>query len=105
MGWVTRLGGWGLLMAGALAAGTFAAASPEMSPQTDQTSESDKSNQINKAAPGKQKQPVPWSSTCSAAARNLPLECALEQRAFMRQSGQLIAMFPISASACTQKPL
>jgi invasion protein IalB len=105
MGWVTRLGGWGLLMAAALAAGPFAAASQETNTQTDQASGADPSNQSNQAAPGTQKQPVPWSSTCSATARNLPLECALEQRAFVRQSGQLIAMFTIRVPADTKKPV
>ncbi|WP_162918951.1 invasion associated locus B family protein [Taklimakanibacter deserti] len=79
------------MMAAALAAGAFAAASQETTGQT------------NQAAP--KKQPIPWSSTCSAAARNLPLECALEQRAFVRQSGQLIGMVTIRVPSDTKKPV
>ncbi len=88
---LVRLGSLCLMMAAALAAGAFAAASQETTGQT------------NQAAP--KKQPIPWSSTCSAAARNLPLECALEQRAFVRQSGQLIGMVTIRVPSDTKKPV
>ena len=63
MGWVMRRGVLGLVMAGALAANVLAVASQETNDQAKETSQ---------GAPAKQKQPIPWSSTCSSAARNLP---------------------------------
>jgi invasion protein IalB len=96
MGWLARLGGLGFLMAAALAAGAIAAASQETSDQAGQT---------NEAGPAKERQLVPWSSSCSAAARNLPLECAVEQRAFVRQSGKLIGMITVRIPADTKKPV
>lgn len=96
MGWPMRLGGLGMLMAGALAASAIAAASQEATGQDNQTS------QPNQA---KQKQTIPWSSSCSSAGRGLPLECALEQRAFVRESRQLIGMLTIRVPADTKKPV
>lgn len=96
MGWVMRRGVLGLVMAGALAANVLAVASQETNDQAKETSQ---------GAPAKQKQPIPWSSTCSSAARNLPLECAIEQRAFVRESGQLIGLITIRVPAETKKPV
>jgi invasion protein IalB len=96
MGSGARLGGLGLLMAGALSASVFATAAQEATDQTKGT---------NQPAATKQKQPIPWSSTCSAAARNLPLECALEQRAFVRESGQFIGLITIRVPSDTKKPV
>lgn len=93
MGWLMRLGSLCVLMAAVLGATAFAAASQETTGQT------------NQANPAKQKQPIPWSSTCSAAARNLPLECALEQRAFVRETGQLIGQITIRVPSETKKPV
>lgn len=92
MGWLTRLGSLCILMAATLAASAFAAASQETTGQT------------NQANPAK-KQPIPWSSTCSAPARNLPLECALEQRAFIRETGQVIGQITIRVPSETKKPV
>ncbi len=98
MRWVVRLGALGLLMAVALAAGAFAASQGT----NDQTAQTDQTNQ---AGPAKPKQPIPWSSTCSAAARNLPLECAVEQRAFVRQSRRLVGKVTVRVPADTKKPV
>jgi invasion protein IalB len=99
MGWQMRLGGLGMLMAGALAASAFAAASQETIGQGNQT------NQPNQPNQAKQKQTIPWSSSCSSAGRGLPLECALEQRAFVQKTGQLIGMLTIRVPADTKKPV
>jgi invasion protein IalB len=85
-----------MLVAGMLAASAIAASSQEAT---------DPANQPNQAGPAKQKQRIPWSSTCSSGARGLPLECALEQRAFVRESGQLIGMVTIRVPGDTKKPV
>jgi invasion protein IalB len=103
MGWLTRGGAWALLVAGALATSALAAASQDTNAQTDQAGQTD--DQANQAAPGKQKQPIPWLSNCSAPARNQPLECAVEQRAFVRQSGRLIGQITIRVPPDTKKPV
>jgi invasion protein IalB len=82
-----------------LAAGASTLASQEASDQASQTDQTDQPDQAN------QKQPIPWSSTCSAAARNLPLECAVEQRAFVRQSGKLVGTITVRVPADTKKPV
>lgn len=82
-----RLGSFSVWLAGALAAGALAAASQEAN------------------TPAKQKQPIPWSSTCSSAGRGLPQECALEQRAFVRETGQVIGMLTIRVPSDTKKPV
>jgi invasion protein IalB len=105
MGWAARLGAWGLLMAGALAASSLAASAQDTNTQADQTNQADQGNQSNQAAAAKPKQTIPWLSSCSASARSLPLECAIEQRAFVRQSGQLIAVITIRVPSDTKKPV
>jgi invasion protein IalB len=94
MGRLTRLGGLGLLVAGVLAASAFAAASQDTT-----------TPQNNQAGPAKQKQSIAWSSTCSSTGRGLPLECALEQRAFVRESGQLVGVVTIKVPGDTKKPV
>src|SRR5690349_11423715 len=105
MGWVPRLAVCGLVIVGALAASAPMAAAQDTVTQTDQTDQTDQGNQDNQAAAGKPKQATPWSSNCSASARNLPLECAIEQRAFMHQSGQLVAVISIRVPSDTKKPV
>src|SRR6185369_17249196 len=90
-----RLMGLGILVAGALGLNALGASSQDA---TD-----NQGNQNNQANPAKQRQAVPWSSTCSSAARGQPLECALEQRAFVRQSGQLVGMVTIKVPGDTKK--
>lgn len=91
-----RLGALGLVTAAMLVAGASTLASQDASDQASQTDQPDQANQ---------KQPIPWSSTCSAAARNLPLECAVEQRAFVRQSGKLVGTITVRVPADTKKPV
>lgn len=57
------------------------------------------------ANPAKDKQPIPWSSTCTSQGRSLPLECVLEQRAFVRESGQLIGLITIRVPSDTKQPV
>jgi invasion protein IalB len=99
-----RLMGLGMLVAGTLALNALGASSQDATDnQGNQNTQNN--NQNNQANPGKQRQAVPWSSTCSSAARGQPLECALEQRAFVRQSGQLVGMVTIKVPGDTKKPV
>lgn len=93
MGFLSRLGSLGIVAMAMLAASAGAAAAQDA---TDQGAG---------AQPAKQKQPIPWSSTCSSQGRGLPLECALEQRAFVRESGQLIGVVTIKVPGDTKKPV
>ncbi|MGE0005105.1 MAG: invasion associated locus B family protein [Parvibaculaceae bacterium] len=99
MDWLKRLGSLGTVMAAMLATGVLAAASQEATGQGNQ------SNQAGQANPAKQKAAIPWSSTCSSGGRALPLECAIEQRAFVRETGQLIGLITIRVPADTKKPV
>jgi invasion protein IalB len=96
MRWGERLGGLGILMAGALGVGASLAASQETTGQGNQTNLPDQT---------KQKPTIPWTSSCSSGGRRQPLGCALEQRAFVRETGQLIGMLTIRVPADTRKPV
>lgn len=95
MGFPTRLGSIGILAMTVLVASAVAATSQNAS---------DSNTQGNQAAPAK-KQPIPWSSSCQSTGRGVPLECALEQRAFVRESGQLIGLVSIKVPGDTKKPV
>ena len=45
-----------------------------------------------------------WSVACSARARALPLDCAVEQRVVARETGQVIAVALVSVAGETRKP-
>lgn len=105
MGWMTRFAGWGFLTAGMLSASIIVAAAQDTSAESGQTDQPSQTDQPDQPQGGNQKPGIPWSSSCSASARNLPLECAIEQRAFLRQSGRLIAMITIRVPSDTKKPV
>lgn len=47
----------------------------------------------------------PWSARCVAAARQAPLECQMEQRAFVSESGQLLSLVTVRVPSETKKPV
>ncbi|MCX5512302.1 invasion-associated locus B family protein [Kaistia algarum] len=49
--------------------------------------------------------PPGWVSACSAPSRDGPLECRMEQRAVLKQTGQLVASVTIRVPADTKKPV
>jgi invasion protein IalB len=51
------------------------------------------------------KAPPPWSSRCTASARNQPLECQIEQRAVVTETGQLLVLLTVRVPADTRKPV
>jgi invasion protein IalB len=79
----------GMLLAGGLAAGAIAAASQDAT-QPDQP---------------KAQSRAAWLSTCTAAARGQPLECAMEQRAIVKENRQLIGRITIRVPPDTKKPV
>jgi invasion protein IalB len=89
MGWLSRICGLGLVLAGGLAAGVLAAASQEAT-QPDQP---------------KAQARVTWASSCTSAGRGQQLECAMEQRAIAKENGQVIALITIRVPSDTKKPV
>ena len=58
------------------------------------------------AANGAAQQPRElWSVQCSTGARDAPVDCAIEQRAVVSESGQLLTLFTIRVPADTRKPV
>jgi invasion protein IalB len=50
--------------------------------------------------------PAPgWVSACTAPSRDGPLECRMEQRAVLKQTGQLVASVTIRVPADSRKPV
>lgn len=50
--------------------------------------------------------PAPgWVSICQSTARDAPLECRVEQRAVIKQTGQLLAQVTVRIPADTRKPV
>ncbi len=45
-----------------------------------------------------------WRASCAAADRTAPLDCALEQRAFVSQSGQLLVAVTVRVDGKDRKP-
>ena len=45
-----------------------------------------------------------WRASCAAADRTAPLDCALEQRAFVAQSGQLLVAVTLRVDGAERKP-
>src|SRR5262249_20335166 len=87
LAWHSRIAATGALFSAVLAASVLAAQSQEA---TD---------------PGKQQQPIPWTSTCTSPGRGLPQECALRQRALIGKTRQLIGMITIRVPSDTKKPV
>jgi invasion protein IalB len=87
LNWLTRIGVTGVLLSAALGASVLAAQSQEA------------------ADAGKQKQPIPWTSTCTSSGRGLALGCAAQQRAFLNKTRRLIGMITIRVPAETKKPV
>lgn len=52
-------------------------------------------------------QPPPpgWVSSCQAPSRDAPLECRMDQRAVLKQTGQIVASVTIRVPADTRKPV
>ena len=95
----------------AIAVSVSAAASQDttgeanQSGQDGQSTQGSQSNQGNQGAQAKPRQAIPWSSTCASGGRALPLECTIEQRAFVRESGKLIGLVTIRVPSDTKKPV
>lgn len=49
--------------------------------------------------------PPGWVSNCQAPARDATLECRMEQRAVLKQTGQIVASVTIRVPADTRKPV
>lgn len=49
--------------------------------------------------------PPPWTTRCAAAERSKDLDCAIEQRAVVTQTGQLLTAFTIRIPPDTHKPV
>ncbi len=56
------------------------------------------------SAPPAQQQPV-WSTTCTGATRSSIADCAIEQRVFLSQTGQLFGAMTIRVPADTRAPV
>ena len=57
-------------------------------------------------APAQPARPAPsWGASCESASRNAPLSCAMEQRAFISGSGQLVAAMSVRVPGDTRKPV
>lgn len=91
------LGGFGMALLGALTAGAFAAAAQEATGQANQKPQT--------ASPPAQQQQPAWASSCSSQNRTQPLECAMEQRAIVSQTGQVVALVTIRVPSDTKKPV
>lgn len=101
MGRLARLCSLGVMAAGILAASAFGATSQETGTQPAQPAQPAQSGQQKQnAAPAD-----PWATTCSSAARGQPLNCAMEQRAVARETGQAIAQITIRVPQDTKKPV
>jgi invasion protein IalB len=50
-------------------------------------------------------QPPGWVSVCQSTARNATLECRMEQRAVLKQTGQTVASVTIRVPSDTRKPV
>jgi len=86
---LSRLFGLGMVLAGGLVAGIIAAA-PQDATQPDQP----------EAQPR-----AAWLSSCTTTGRGQPLECAMEQRAIVKENRQLIGMITIRIPSDTKKPV
>jgi invasion protein IalB len=51
------------------------------------------------------KAPPPWSSRCTTVSRGTPLDCQLEQRAVVTETGQLLVLLTVRVPADTGKPV
>jgi invasion protein IalB len=49
--------------------------------------------------------PPPWSSQCTAPSRDGPLDCVVEQRAVVTETGQLLILVTVRVPAETRKPV
>jgi len=49
--------------------------------------------------------PPPWSSQCTAPSRDGPLDCMVEQRAVITETGQLLILVTVRVPADTGKPV
>ena len=47
----------------------------------------------------------PWAARCTAPARDGPLDCQMEQRAVVTQTGQLLILVTVRVPAETRKPV
>jgi invasion protein IalB len=56
------------------------------------------------AAPPAQQQAGTWSSRCSVERRDAPLDCAVEQSAYVTNTGQLIGSFGVRIVPETRQP-
>ena len=50
-------------------------------------------------------QAPPWAARCTAPARDGPLDCQMEQRAVVTQTGQLLILVTVRVPAETRKPV
>ncbi|MGE3226117.1 MAG: invasion associated locus B family protein [Parvibaculaceae bacterium] len=82
-----RIGGAGALLGAVVAAGVMAVQSQEA------------------ADPGRQKQAIPWTSTCTSPGRGLAAECALQQRAILNKTRRVIGMITIRVPSETKRPV
>lgn len=57
------------------------------------------------AAPAPATPPPGWNSVCQSISRAAPLECRIEQRAILAQTGQLIASITIRVPGDTRSPV
>lgn len=48
--------------------------------------------------------PMPWSSSCSSAGRSEPLDCTMQQRVVVTQTGQLLVALTIRVSQAGTQP-
>lgn len=89
-----------LVLAAGLAALTAAAVPSVMATQAQAAAPA-------KKAPAKtvSKPQVAWKTTCSSATRGAPVDCALEQRVVIKETGQLLAGMSIRVPAQTRKPV
>jgi invasion protein IalB len=60
--------------------------------------------QTNEQPAGGGAQPA-WSVTCTAASREAPLDCVIEQRAVVTETGRLLSRVTVRVPADTRKPV
>jgi len=54
---------------------------------------------------GQEAPPPGWTSGCQSPAREAPLSCGMEQRAVLKETGQLVASLTIRVPGDTRKPV
>ncbi len=89
MGWLLRICGLGMVLAGGLAAGALAAAAQETT-QPEQP---------------KAQARVAWLSSCTSTGRGQAPDCAMEQRAIAKENSQLIGLVTLRVPSDTKKPV